>query len=145
MMIVCIENRIPLFVVGKPGSSKSLSKSMVLDAMKGDQSRSDLFKEMKRVGIYQGMFNQLLRIIDYNFLMMWEQHSQDRPAKIPVFILLFRPTCHHSNAADTPQLQEFLEYSKIVLHFKRNRTRPSLSRQLCLMRLAQLRIQRICH
>ena len=49
MMIVCIENRIPLFVVGKPGSSKSLSKSMVLDAMKGDQSKSILFRRLKKV------------------------------------------------------------------------------------------------
>ena len=49
MMIVCIENSIPLFVVGKPGSSKSLSKSLVLDAMKGDQSKSNLFKQMKKV------------------------------------------------------------------------------------------------
>ena len=49
MMIVCIENRIPLFVVGKPGSSKSLSKSMVLDAMKGDQSKSNLFRQLKMV------------------------------------------------------------------------------------------------
>ena len=49
MMIVCIENRIPLFVVGKPGSSKSLSKSMVLDAMKGDQSKSNLFRQLKKV------------------------------------------------------------------------------------------------
>ncbi|XP_067940321.1 E3 ubiquitin-protein ligase RNF213-like [Watersipora subatra] len=47
MMIVCIETRIPLFVIGKPGSSKSLSKSMVLDAMKGDASKRDLFRTMK--------------------------------------------------------------------------------------------------
>ena len=49
MMIICIENRIPLFVVGKPGSSKSLSKSMVLDAMKGNSSKTELFRRMKRV------------------------------------------------------------------------------------------------
>lgn len=49
MMIVCIENRIPLFVVGKPGSSKSLSKAMVTDAMKGNRSKDELFKEMKAV------------------------------------------------------------------------------------------------
>ena len=51
MMIVCIENRIPLYVIGKPGSSKSLSKAMVLDAMKGDASRSALFRKMKNVCI----------------------------------------------------------------------------------------------
>ncbi|XP_067940326.1 E3 ubiquitin-protein ligase RNF213-like [Watersipora subatra] len=47
MMIVCIETRIPLFVIGKPGSSKSLSKSMVVDAMKGDASRRKFFKTLK--------------------------------------------------------------------------------------------------
>jgi len=46
MMIVCIENRIPLFLVGKPGSSKSLSKAMVVDAMKGPSSKHDLFKRL---------------------------------------------------------------------------------------------------
>jgi hypothetical protein len=49
MMVVCIENRIPLYVVGKPGSSKSLSKSMVTEAMKGANSPSDLFRTMKEV------------------------------------------------------------------------------------------------
>ena len=33
MMVVCIELRIPLFVVGKPGSSKSLAKTVVTDKM----------------------------------------------------------------------------------------------------------------
>ncbi|KAK7926008.1 hypothetical protein WMY93_008318 [Mugilogobius chulae] len=33
MMVLCIELRIPLFLVGKPGSSKSLSKTLVADAM----------------------------------------------------------------------------------------------------------------
>ena len=49
MMIVCIESRIPLYVIGKPGSSKSLSKSMVLDAMKGDGAKRPLFENMKTV------------------------------------------------------------------------------------------------
>ena len=35
MMVVCIELRIPLFVVGKPGSSKSLAKTVVADNMLG--------------------------------------------------------------------------------------------------------------
>jgi len=49
IMIVCIENQIPLFIVGKPGSSKSLAKVMVQDAMKGKSSKSALFKKMKEV------------------------------------------------------------------------------------------------
>ena len=49
MMLVCIELRIPLFVVGKPGSSKSLAKTVVADNMQGDRSPSELFKNFKEV------------------------------------------------------------------------------------------------
>ncbi|CAH1233987.1 RNF213 [Branchiostoma lanceolatum] len=48
MMVVCIELRIPLFLVGKPGSSKSLAKSVVSDAMQGESAPSDFFKTMKQ-------------------------------------------------------------------------------------------------
>ena len=49
MMVVCIELRIPLFVVGKPGSSKSLAKTVVADNMQGDAARSELFRNFKQV------------------------------------------------------------------------------------------------
>ncbi|XP_022803330.1 E3 ubiquitin-protein ligase rnf213-alpha-like isoform X2 [Stylophora pistillata] len=49
MMVVCIELRIPLFVVGKPGSSKSLAKTVVAYNMQGDAARSPLFKTFKQV------------------------------------------------------------------------------------------------
>ena len=49
MMVVCIELRIPLFVVGKPGSSKSLAKTVVADNMQGDAARSTLFRNFKQV------------------------------------------------------------------------------------------------
>ena len=51
MMIVCIELRIPLFLVGKPGSSKSLAKTIVADAMQGDTARFELFKKYKQVDV----------------------------------------------------------------------------------------------
>ncbi|XP_034715873.1 E3 ubiquitin-protein ligase rnf213-beta isoform X2 [Etheostoma cragini] len=49
LMVVCIELRIPLFLVGKPGSSKSLAKTVVADAMQGQNSHFELFKELKQV------------------------------------------------------------------------------------------------
>jgi hypothetical protein len=49
MMIVCINLRIPLFLVGKPGSSKSLAKDVVKDAMKGQLSSSGLFQSLKQL------------------------------------------------------------------------------------------------
>lgn len=49
LMVVCIELRIPLFLVGKPGSSKSLAKTVVADAMQGQNSHYGLFKNLKQV------------------------------------------------------------------------------------------------
>ncbi|XP_072560845.1 E3 ubiquitin-protein ligase rnf213-alpha isoform X2 [Paramormyrops kingsleyae] len=49
MMVICIELRIPLFLVGKPGSSKSLSKTLVADAMQGQAAHSELYKKLKQV------------------------------------------------------------------------------------------------
>lgn len=49
MMAVCVELRIPLFLVGKPGSSKSLSKTILDHNMQGRDSESPLFKSLKQV------------------------------------------------------------------------------------------------
>ncbi|XP_066090745.1 E3 ubiquitin-protein ligase RNF213 [Saccopteryx bilineata] len=49
MMVICIELKIPLFLVGKPGSSKSLAKTIVADAMQGQAAHSDLFRSLKQV------------------------------------------------------------------------------------------------
>ena len=51
MMVVCAELRIPLFLVGKPGSSKSLAKTIVTDAMQGRNSKTDLFKKLKQIHV----------------------------------------------------------------------------------------------
>ncbi|KAM9281709.1 E3 ubiquitin-protein ligase RNF213 isoform 3-T4 [Morus bassanus] len=49
MMVICIELKIPLFLVGKPGSSKSLAKTIVADVMQGQAAHSDLFKDLKQI------------------------------------------------------------------------------------------------
>lgn len=49
MMAICIELRIPLFLVGKPGSSKSLAKSIIADSMHGRRSQSPLLRNFKEV------------------------------------------------------------------------------------------------
>ncbi|XP_056627258.1 E3 ubiquitin-protein ligase rnf213-beta-like isoform X2 [Triplophysa dalaica] len=49
LMVVCIELRIPLFLVGKPGSSKSLAKTVVADAMQRQASHCEFFKKLKEV------------------------------------------------------------------------------------------------
>ena len=51
MMVICIELKIPLFLVGKPGSSKSLAKAIVSNSMQGQYSTSPLLKNFKQVYI----------------------------------------------------------------------------------------------
>ena len=48
MMVICIELKIPLFLVDKPGSSKSLAKTMVGDIMQAQNSYSKLFRDQKK-------------------------------------------------------------------------------------------------
>jgi len=49
MIVVCMDLRVPLFLVGKPGSSKSLSKTIAVNAMEGRRSKSQLFKRCKEI------------------------------------------------------------------------------------------------
>ena len=56
VMLVCILNRIPIFVVGKPGCSKSLSIQLIRSNLRGRDSRDPLFREMPQLYVvsYQG-------------------------------------------------------------------------------------------
>ncbi len=49
MMAICVELRIPLFLVGKPGSSKSLAKAVISDSMRGKESAKHLLQHFKEV------------------------------------------------------------------------------------------------
>ena len=46
---ICLLNKEPLIICGKPGSSKSLSVRLLLDAMRGELSSNDFFKEYNEV------------------------------------------------------------------------------------------------
>ena len=49
MMVISIDLGIPLFIVGKPGSSKSLAKSVVCNVMQGPNSYAEFYKNFKEV------------------------------------------------------------------------------------------------
>ena len=49
---VCIVNRIPLIIVGKPGEGKSLTIQTINQTMKGAYSQSPLFKEYPQLFMY---------------------------------------------------------------------------------------------
>jgi hypothetical protein len=55
-LFFCINCKIPVFICGKPGCSKSLSVQLLYKAMRGDSSDDDFFKKMPRLFMnsYQG-------------------------------------------------------------------------------------------
>ena len=55
-LFVCIVNKIPLIICGKPGTSKSLSFQILYDSMKGERSDNDFFKKYPELLVfsYQG-------------------------------------------------------------------------------------------
>ena len=50
---VCIVNRIPLIIVGKPGEGKTLTIQTINNTMKGQYSKSDLFKSYPQLFMYK--------------------------------------------------------------------------------------------
>ena len=55
-LFVAINNKVPIFIVGKPGCSKSLSVQLITRSMRGYLSHNPLFKELPKVIVnsYQG-------------------------------------------------------------------------------------------
>ena len=55
-IFACVNAKIPLFIVGKPGCSKSLSVQLLFGAMKGDASDNIVFKSLPKLYInsFQG-------------------------------------------------------------------------------------------
>ena len=55
-LFVCLNNNVPIFICGKAGCSKSLSFSLLFQAMKGEYSTSELFKKYPSLYVtsYQG-------------------------------------------------------------------------------------------
>jgi hypothetical protein len=58
-LLVCILNRIPVFVVGKPGCSKSLAMRLIAANLRGADSRDEFFRGLPGVYVlsWQGSFD----------------------------------------------------------------------------------------
>jgi len=48
----CIDNNVPIIIVGKPGTGKSLSFQILYNSMKGEYSESKFFKDKGKLYRY---------------------------------------------------------------------------------------------
>ena len=90
MMAICIELRIPLFLVGKPGSSKSLAKAVIHASMRGKGSQTELLSDFKEVDMFSYQCSQLSTpesVIEvFNTAKMF-QSKQDTKSYVAVVVL----------------------------------------------------------
>ena len=105
MMVVCIENRLPLFIVGKPGSSKSLSKSIIADSMQGRYTKNELLKNFKQVQLFPYQCNQFsttASLVDvFGEAMEFQKEQKDATVKTFVSVVVLEEI---GLAEDTPGL-----------------------------------------
>ena len=90
VMLVCILNHIPIFVVGKPGCSKSLSIQLIRSNLRGRDSRDLLFREMPQLYVvsYQGSESSTSEGIDKVFKKARKYKSHNSEGNILPVVLL---------------------------------------------------------
>ena len=113
MMVVCILNKIPVFVVGKPGTSKTLALQVIASNLQGQQSSHRTWRRFPAIYIFQYQCSPLstARSILYQFeaaksyqsnaedvitvLLLDEvglaEHSPDMPLKVLHYMLVDPP------------------------------------------------------
>ena len=52
MMLVSVLNQIPIFVIGKPGSSKSLAMELIQSNLQGDASANEFLQSLPAVAVF---------------------------------------------------------------------------------------------
>ncbi len=88
MILVCILNKIPIFVVGKPGSSKSLAMELLTNNLNGKASESQFFRELPAIEVFS---YQCSPLSDSQGIEQTFQHAkkyQDNTANTLVVVLL---------------------------------------------------------
>ena len=133
MMAICIELRIPLFLVGKPGSSKSLAKSIIAKSMLGQGSQTKLLKSFKQVKM-KHHDNTLLLSLYVHVTKMYVLN-----------ILPLRCAWYHTSVVSFRPQKPLLKYSAEPWPFSENKTDQTLLLLLYWMKWALLRILHICH
>ncbi len=86
VMLVCILNKLPVFVVGKPGCSKSLSMQLINSNLRGKDSKDPFFQKLPQVYVVAYLCSHFLCDNLYVIRVL-------NPQRLMVFLKsLIRPT-----------------------------------------------------
>jgi hypothetical protein len=90
VMLVCILNRIPIFVVGKPGCSKSLSIQLIRSNLRGRDSKDPWFKTLPQLYVvsHQGSESSTSEGITKVFEKAGKYKSHNKDGNVLPVVLL---------------------------------------------------------
>ena len=94
LIFIGVVTKIPLIIVGKPGTGKSLSVQLICNSMKGEYSKNDFFKNYPKIDqkYFQGSKNTNPEDVEELFKQTEELYNvyKDRNDKsVPICMILF--------------------------------------------------------
>ena len=117
-LFVAINTKIPIFIVGKPGCSKSLSVQLIIKSMQGSVSEKLLFKDLPKVMIfsYQGSIASTSKGLQNIFIKARETYHKlspdDKKSNIPLIFLDEMGLAEHSPNNPLKVIHSELEYDQ---------------------------------
>lgn len=118
LQFIAITSNIPLIIIGKPGSSKSLSSQLLKKSMRGTYSKSKFFRKYPQIlsTYFQGSESTLAEDIENLFEIGKEKLSKyEKSENKPISLLIFDEIGLSEFAKDNPVkvLHKNLEYDGI--------------------------------
>ena len=117
-IFVAINSKIPIFILGKPGNSKSLSVQLILKSMQGNLSDKIFFKKWPKAMLftYKGSFASTpkeLQNIFFKARQTYQQlESEEQKGNIPIIFLDELGLAEHSPNKPLKILHSELEYKQ---------------------------------
>ncbi len=117
-LFVAINNKVPIFIVGKPGCSKSLSVQLITRAMRGNLSNNELFKYLPKVIVnsYQGSMGSTSEGVENVFIkarkVIQEINPKERDGNISMIFFDEMGLAEHSPNNPLKVIHAELEYDQ---------------------------------
>ena len=81
VLLICILNKIPVFLVGKPGSSKTLTLQVIASNLQGKQSENEFWKKFPSIHIFQYQCSPMSDSYSiqhqFDIAVRYQQHATD--------------------------------------------------------------------
>eukprot|EP00051_Salpingoeca_urceolata_P024164 m.421491 g.421491 ORF g.421491 m.421491 type:complete len:4954 (-) comp20197_c0_seq2:49-14910(-) len=138
VVITCIINRIPIFVVGKPGTSKSLCLQLIASNLRGKQSKRAFWRDFPAVTVFpyqcSPMSTSASIQFQYDKALAW--HTKKGALDLTVLLLDEVGLAEHSPDLPLKVLHEMLVESPVAIVGLSNwQLDPAkMNRAICLQR-----------